>query len=355
MSHLLGDDTPDQAIDPYLVEWVDADVGRSEGIGRAIAEGIRLVYVRESTGSAACAYLANSLAAAGRAVVSLDLNLIDAKEDPLPLAALATREARPRGCRVDRRPCRRLGRPRTRRRARPRRSPGIIALDRNPAMGPKVVTAASLVAGRSNQADHQRRSVWAGSLDGVAAVDEDAWRSLSAYRLTPEQVDLAVASARQLAAADGKALDVGELQAGARSQNAAGLEHLARRIAPKASWADLVLPDAVEVQLGEIVARVRHRPRVLDEWGMGQASARGRGITVLFSGDSGTGKTLSAEVVAHNLGLDLYVIDLSTVVDKYIGETGEEPRPDLRRGGTGQRCPVVRRGRRHLREAVRGA
>ena len=128
VSHLLGDDTPDQAIDPYLVEWVDADVGRSDGIGRALAGGTRLVYVRESTGSAACAYLANSLAAAGRAVVSLDLNLFDAKEDPLPLAALATREARLRGRRLDRRPCRRLGGPRTRRRARPHRVSRALSL-----------------------------------------------------------------------------------------------------------------------------------------------------------------------------------------------------------------------------------
>jgi SpoVK/Ycf46/Vps4 family AAA+-type ATPase len=60
---------------------------------------------------------------------------------------------------------------------------------------------------------------------------------------------------------------------------------------------------------------------VLDEWGMGRTSLKGRGVTALFAGDSGTGKTMSAEVIAGSLGLDLYVIDLSTIVDKYIGET----------------------------------
>ncbi|MDP9075323.1 MAG: ATP-binding protein, partial [Actinomycetota bacterium] len=108
---------------------------------------------------------------------------------------------------------------------------------------------------------------------------------------------------------------------GARAQNAAGLERLARRIPPQAGWSELVLPEPVEALLHDIVSRVRQRSRVLDDWGMGDATSRGRGVTVLFSGDSGTGKTLSAEVVAHSLGLDLYVIDLATVVDKYIGET----------------------------------
>jgi SpoVK/Ycf46/Vps4 family AAA+-type ATPase len=73
--------------------------------------------------------------------------------------------------------------------------------------------------------------------------------------------------------------------------------------------------------LEELAGRARYRERVLDTWGMGSRTSKGRGITSLFAGDSGTGKTLSAEVVAGALGLDLYVIDLSSVVDKYIGET----------------------------------
>ena len=74
-------------------------------------------------------------------------------------------------------------------------------------------------------------------------------------------------------------------------------------------------------QLWELVARVRQRDRVLGEWGMASRSSKGHGVKALFAGDSGTGKTISAEVVAGALGLDLYVIDLATVVDKYIGET----------------------------------
>ncbi|NJD29240.1 MAG: ATP-binding protein, partial [Chloroflexi bacterium] len=77
----------------------------------------------------------------------------------------------------------------------------------------------------------------------------------------------------------------------------------------------------VREQLEELAIRARHRDHVLDDWGIGGRSSRGRGITALFAGESGTGKTLAAEVVAAHLGLDLYVIDLSTVIDKYIGET----------------------------------
>jgi SpoVK/Ycf46/Vps4 family AAA+-type ATPase len=82
-----------------------------------------------------------------------------------------------------------------------------------------------------------------------------------------------------------------------------------------------VLPPDVHAQLRELAARARHRERVLDDWQIGGRSSRGRGITALFGGESGTGKTLAAEVIAGELGLDLYVIDLSTVIDKYIGET----------------------------------
>jgi SpoVK/Ycf46/Vps4 family AAA+-type ATPase len=132
---------------------------------------------------------------------------------------------------------------------------------------------------------------------------------------------LAAHGATQRARARGAAVEAEDLQAGARAQNAAGLEKLARRISPRATWDDLVIPRTVDGQLRSIAGRVRQRGQVLDEWRLGSNSSRGRGITALFAGDSGTGKTMSAEVVARSLGLDLYVIDLSTVVDKYIGET----------------------------------
>jgi SpoVK/Ycf46/Vps4 family AAA+-type ATPase len=90
---------------------------------------------------------------------------------------------------------------------------------------------------------------------------------------------------------------------------------------PRYTWSDLILPDDQRAILQEIVTTVRGRPLVLEEWGLGQKLTASAGITILFSGPPGTGKTMAAEIVAGELGLDLYKIDLSSVVSKYIGET----------------------------------
>jgi SpoVK/Ycf46/Vps4 family AAA+-type ATPase len=99
------------------------------------------------------------------------------------------------------------------------------------------------------------------------------------------------------------------------------LEDLAQRLEPAATWDDLVLPEPECQLLREIAAQVRQRVKVYEVWEMGKRSGTGLGISALFAGASGTGKTLAAEVLAHELRLDLYRIDLSQVVSKYIGET----------------------------------
>jgi hypothetical protein len=100
------------------------------------------------------------------------------------------------------------------------------------------------------------------------------------------------------------------------------LDDLAERITPRAGWDDLVLPESPRATLRQIAAHVRQRTRVHDEWGFGDHGRRsGVGVSALFCGESGTGKTLAAEVIACELGLDLYRIDLSSVVSKYIGDT----------------------------------
>jgi ATP-dependent 26S proteasome regulatory subunit len=99
------------------------------------------------------------------------------------------------------------------------------------------------------------------------------------------------------------------------------LDDLAQRIDPAAEWGDLVLPEAQYQILREIAMHVRQRSRVYEDWGFATKGLRGLGISVLFVGASGTGKTMAAEVLANELQLDLYRIDLSQVVSKYIGET----------------------------------
>ena len=130
--------------------------------------------------------------------------------------------------------------------------------------------------------------------------------------------DLAVPDARRAAA---EAARGRSLWQACRSRASRRFDGLAQVIEPRATWDDLVLPEPQLEQLRALVAAARHRTMVLDEWGFAARSARGLGTAALFTGASGTGKTLAAEVVATTLGLDLVVVDLSQVVSKYIGET----------------------------------
>jgi len=106
-----------------------------------------------------------------------------------------------------------------------------------------------------------------------------------------------------------------------RAQARPGLDDLAQPIESSAGWDDLILPEAQRQVLRDIAAHVRQRAKVYKEWGFAGKGGRGLGISALFAGSSGTGKTMSAEVLAKELRLDLYRIDLSSVVSKYIGET----------------------------------
>ncbi|MEU6472342.1 AAA family ATPase [Streptomyces massasporeus] len=160
---------------------------------------------------------------------------------------------------------------------------------------------------------------WAAALGGEP--DFDLAETVAPYRLAGDHITRAARAARDLAAFEGAPLSPAHLRLAARRQSASGLEQHARRIRPAVDWRDLVLPEGPLSQLRELSLRARHRDRVLGDWRLSAGGGRGRGVLGLFAGDSGTGKTLSAEVVAADLGLDLYVVQLSSVVDKYVGET----------------------------------
>jgi hypothetical protein len=106
-----------------------------------------------------------------------------------------------------------------------------------------------------------------------------------------------------------------------RERSRPQLEHLTDRMPPSTVWTDLVLPEQQKQVLREIAGHARMRHRVYGSWGFAEKSRRGLGIAALFAGPSGTGKTMAAEALAELLRLDLYRIDLSRVVSKYIGET----------------------------------
>ncbi|AFL88415.1 AAA+ family ATPase [Terriglobus roseus DSM 18391] len=107
----------------------------------------------------------------------------------------------------------------------------------------------------------------------------------------------------------------------ARQCARAAVEGLAQTITPRAGWEDLVLDAGMKQRLRRIASQVRHRSQVYDTWRIGERGPNGLGITALFAGPSGTGKTLAAEVIAHELELDVCRVDLSQLVSKYIGET----------------------------------
>jgi len=137
------------------------------------------------------------------------------------------------------------------------------------------------------------------------------------YRMSYAQIQDAVA----VAASSASEPQAQTLFAAARAQSGHDLAALAAKIEPRVTWDDLVLPEDETAQLHEICERLKYRDKVFGEWGFARKLSYGLGITALFSGGSGTGKTMAAEVIAQALGLDLYRIDLARVVSKYIGET----------------------------------
>jgi hypothetical protein len=175
----------------------------------------------------------------------------------------------------------------------------------------------------------QRRICWADALTAAAIPlrDEDVSALADRFQLSSQQIADAVATTRaRLDPADGAhdlegGTPLEALFAAARRQTGSALDTLARRIVPRHHWRDIVLPAEAGEQLRQIGARVGSRQRVLGEWGFARRLGPNAGVNALFSGPPGTGKTMAAEVLANDLGLDLYKIDLSSVISKYIGET----------------------------------
>jgi hypothetical protein len=323
--HLLGDDVPDAGVLDLVGSPLPHDCPESAALARLLPGGPDepdeplLVYLRDHARRTGVGVAVAALRAAGRGTVSLDLTRLAPRANPHELVLVAGREALLAGAGLVAGP--------------------VEALDAD-------TEALRLLAGLDvpvmlvgdvtwdpSWSDRVPLPVDAPLLDPAARTA--AWDAHLAHdrltdgslnppvhlRLGPEQIGRAVRSARLSSSLAAAPVDVGALQAGARAQNAAGLERLSRRLEPGVGWDDLVLTSAVEAQLRDLAARARHRDRVLTEWRMRPGGGRGHGVTALFAGDSGTGKTMSAEVIAGALGLDLYVVDLATVVDKYVGET----------------------------------
>ena len=142
------------------------------------------------------------------------------------------------------------------------------------------------------------------------------------FRLSVQQIEAAAEVSVIAARERGESAPAGsDLDLGARQASASRLGELAALLEPAYGWADLVLPERQLDLLRSISAYLRHRDQVLSEWGYEATVSRTQGLKVLFAGDSGTGKTMAAQVLGGQLGLDLFRVDLATIVSKYIGET----------------------------------
>jgi len=173
-----------------------------------------------------------------------------------------------------------------------------------------------LVVPRPSMAD--QRALWAAA--GAEAADVD--RLVGTFTASPEIIaDVTANIGAEFAPADGAAPLADRLWAETRIRLRPRLDELAQRIDVRSQWSDLILPHRQFDMLKAIAAQVRQRRQVHHDWGFGGSNGRGLGITALFSGPSGTGKTLAAEVIGGALQLDVYRVDLSAAVSKWIGET----------------------------------
>jgi SpoVK/Ycf46/Vps4 family AAA+-type ATPase len=170
----------------------------------------------------------------------------------------------------------------------------------------------------------ERLRLWRAALGSSPGSGLDLADVAAKFQLSGGQIRDASATARSLALARapaGPRMTSADVHAACRLHSNRKLAELAVPITPRYTWDDIVLPGEQMAQLHEIHDQVRHRALVYEAWGFDGKLATNKGLSVLFAGPSGTGKTMAADVLANVLGLDLYRIDLSTVVSKYIGET----------------------------------
>ena len=245
LAHLLGSDDPDPALRPFLVESEPVSIDEAEPLAAALGHGVRVVYLRDRVGAATAAAAAAALRAMGMEAVHLDLASVGGRGGPRAIVGLAVREA---GL----------------------RSAGIVAGPIDAPSTRLVRTLGALVEGPMPvilfgsapwDPTWTRHEVWLTDAPDLLTTtrarlwqlaDEETATRMSAFRLAPEQILRARRSAHARARARGDVADLADLQAGARSENATGLDRLARRVEPRADWSDLVVPRSIRVHLEEL-------------------------------------------------------------------------------------------------------
>lgn len=171
-----------------------------------------------------------------------------------------------------------------------------------------------------------RKRIWESFLNGIldTSKDVDIDALATKFKFSGGQIRDAIFTASNIALAKNSGeslLSMEDLYQGCKAQSNKKLNTLTKKLNPIYIWEDLVLPDDIKAHLREISAFIKYKGMVYTDWGFDKKLSGGRGLNVLFSGKSGTGKTMAAEVLAREVELDIYKIDLSSVVSKYVGET----------------------------------
>ena len=289
-------------------------------------EPLRLYFSGAATPAKRAA--AHALAAAAGAPV-LAVDLLDGDRELAELASLLPREAALHGAMLYLEPLDALREPEPsapfRRLAHALAThPGVAVLAGTRADAPRGEGLEGLVQVPFAVPTHDERlAAWTAALEGAGLriPSPDIAPLADRFRLTADEIADAVAVACNRGVMEERPVTMETLLAAARSSSDMAPSSLAQKVEPVHEWTDLILPVDTEAQLREMRQRVVARHHVLEDWGFGRRHMRGKGISALFAGPSGTGKTTAAEIVAGELGLDLLKIDLSGVVSKYIGET----------------------------------
>jgi hypothetical protein len=319
VAHLLGDDRVDARVSPLLVPTVAVELPEATNLAAAIAAGMWVSWIRERPGTSGYALGAAACASLGIPAITVDLARLAPGSGLADVLTDAAREAALRGSALivgptdpsrDRAALTSLEAP---------PCPVLLVGDRtwDVRWCPVPVYLADAVPVPLPV----RSEVWTSVLDDIGLkADDQLLDELAGFRLHPDQI-VAAASMTAAQAVGDDLVTRDHLGVGLRAQSAGDIEALASRLVPRARFEDLVVADETLQELRGIVTRVRTFDLVRRRWGLGGARQSGLGVTALFAGPSGTGKSLGAEVLAGELGVELYTIDLSQVVDKFIGET----------------------------------
>ncbi len=318
LGHLLGDDRIEAQVERLRLAPVVLDTADAVRLGRGMSAGVTPVYLQDAGAGVGSALGVSAFASIGSQVLSIEIS--DTTEgDPLSIVVAAIREARLMngGLVVCVSETVADAHPEVMRFLADSDWPGFIVGTHpwDPSWSQKPIV--SEVVSRPDSGTME--SVWRTHFPELDLQELSA--ATRQLRLRPDQIVRASELAHRRAAGARRAIAIDDVSSSARAQNSSRLERLARRLSPTVTWGDLVLPEDVTALLHEVETRYRRRDQVHGSWGMGGKNNRRLGVVALFAGPSGVGKTMAAEALAGSLGLDLYQVNLATVVDKYIGET----------------------------------